>query len=253
MAINLVRDLRLALRALAKTPTFTATVVLTLALGIGFNTAIFSIVDRLLLRPLPYPNGEAVVLLHETRPTAPHMDVSPANWLDWQRDSASFDGLAAWTDRNPVTLTGAGEPEQLAGDNVSYEFFRVLGVAPLLGRVFTADDDRQGEPSRAVLSYGLWQRRFGGDPDIVGRTIMINETATEVIGVMPRTFRFLSPSTEIWRPFALDRALDWRGVTGRFLPYVVGRLKPSVTPEAAQTELATIAARLSDLHVFNRD
>src|SRR5687767_8381599 len=112
MRDGLVRDVRHALRGLSRTPLFTVTVVLTLALGIGANTAIFSIADRLLLRPLPFPDGEQIVVLHETRPNAPRMDVSPANWLDWQRDSESFTALAAWTNYVPLTLTGNGEPER---------------------------------------------------------------------------------------------------------------------------------------------
>ena len=144
MQDTLVRDIKYTVRGLAKTPAFTVTVILTLALGIGFNTAIFSIADRLLLRPLPFPNGEQVVMLHENRPTSPRMDVSPANWFDWQRDSGSFEALAAWTNRAPATLTGNGEAERLDADTVSHEFFPVLGVAPALGRGF----ERGRRPNR---------------------------------------------------------------------------------------------------------
>src|SRR5262245_37996257 len=246
-------DIRYCLRTLARTPVFTITVVLTLALGIGANTAIFSIVDRLLLRSLPFPHGEQLVVIHENRRTAPQMDVSPANWLDWQRDSRSFESLAAWTNRFPSTLTGSGEPERLKAETVSHEFFPLLGVQPVLGRVFSPDDDRPGAPPTAVLSYSLWQRKFGGDKGILGKTIELNAMAVEVIGVMPPEFRFLSYDTDVWRPFALDRNLSWRDSAGRFIPFVVARIKPSVTYDSAKAELETIAGRLAQMHVFNRD
>src|SRR5215813_2087893 len=136
MLEQLVRDIRYTGRSLSRSLVFAATVTLTLALGIGANTAIYSIVDRLLLRPLPYPNGDRIMMLHEMSLRSRRMDVSPANWLDWQRDSRSFESLAAWTDRLSSTLTGEGEPERLRADTVSYEFFSVLGIRPLLGRVF---------------------------------------------------------------------------------------------------------------------
>src|SRR5262245_61156503 len=246
-------DIRYCLRTLARTPVFTITVVLTLALGIGANTAIFSIVDRLLLRSLPFPNGEQLVVLHESRRTAPRMDVSPANWLDWQRDSRSFESFAAWTNRFPSTLTGSGEPERLKAETVSHEFFPLLGVQPALGRIFSANDDRPGAPPTAILSYSLWQRKFAGDKGILGKTIELNAMAVEVIGVMPAGFRFLSYDTDVWHPFALDRNVSWRDTAGRFIPYVVARLKPSSTYDTAKAEMETIAGRLAQLHVFNRD
>src|SRR5262252_2613956 len=246
-------DIRYCLRTLDRTPVFTITVVLTLALGIGANTAIFSIVDRLLLRSLPFPDGEQLVVLHESRRTAPQMDVSPANWLDWQRDSRSFESFAAWTNRFPSTLTGSGEPERLKAETVSHEFFPLLGLQPALGRIFSANDDRPGAPPTAILSYSLWQRKFAGDKGILGRTIELNAMAVEVIGVMPAGFRFLSYDSDVWHPFALDRNVSWRDTAGRFIPYVVARLKPSSTYDTAKAEMETIAGRLAHLHVFNRD
>jgi putative ABC transport system permease protein len=248
-----IRDVRYAFRSLLKTPVFTLTVVLTLALGIGANTAIFSIVDRLLLRALPFPNGEQLVMLHENRSRSSRMDVSPANWLDWQQYSRSFESLAAWSNRFPSNLTGAGDPERLDAETVSHEFFPLVGVRPLIGRVFSPEDDRPGASPTAVLSYSLWQRKFAGDPQIIGKQIELNARGVEVIGVMPAGFHFFSNDTDIWQPFALDRNRPWRDLAGRFLPYVVGRVKPSVTPEAAQREMETIAARLSEQYVFNRD
>jgi len=181
------------------------------------------------------------------------MDVSPANWLDWQKDSRSFESFAAWTNRFPSTLTGSGEPERLKAETVSHEFFPLLGVRPVLGRVFSPEDDRPGAPLTAILSYSLWQRKFGGDKEILGKTIELNAMAVEVIGVMPDGFRFLSYDTDVWHPFALDRNLPWRDMAGRFIPFVVARLKPTITYDIAKAEMETIARRLSQMHIFNRD
>jgi len=250
---RLLRELRFTVRGLARTPVFTAAVILTLGLGIGFNTAIFSIVDRLMLRPLPYPNGERLMMMYEIRSTSRRMDVSPANWLDWQRDSTSFERLAAWTNRGAVTLTGEGEPERLKTQLVSHEFLRVLGVSPMLGRDFVAEDDRPGVPRRAIISHALWQRRFDSDPAIVGKTLQMSSVPVEVIGVMPVGFRFMDNDTDVWLPYALDRNRAWRAMGGRSIPFVVGRLKPLVTPEAAQAEMTGMMARLGQLYAFNKD
>jgi putative ABC transport system permease protein len=249
---GIVRDVRYALRAMVRTPVFAITVVVTLGLGIGANTAIFSIVDRLLLRPLPYPNGEQLMVLHESSARA-RMDVNPANWLDWQRESQTFESFAAWTNRVPLTLTGQNEPERLENEAVSYEFFSMLGVKPLLGRDFTADDDRPQARPTVVLSHALWQRKFGGDPGVVSRVVQLDGVPTEIIGVMPAGFHFLSPQTAIWTAFRLDRTVPWRERRGRFLPYVVGRVKASVKPTAARQEIETIAARLAQTYEFNKN
>jgi len=156
-----IRDMRYAIRSLFRVPGFSIAVVVTLALGIGANTAIFSIVDRVLLRPLPYPDPERIMLLHETAPNSPNMDVNPSNWFDWQRDSKTFDSFAAWTDRVPLTLTGQGEPERLQTELVSHEFFSVLGVRPFLGSDFTAENDRPGTDATAILNYSFWRKVFG--------------------------------------------------------------------------------------------
>jgi predicted permease len=250
------REIRYAMRSLLRTPVFTFTVVLTLAFGIGANTAIFSMVDRVLLRPLPFPNGEQLVLLYERAlkyTLSPRMDVNPSNWLDWQRDSRSFESLAAWSSRFPLTLTGQGEPERLETETVSHEFFAVLSVKPLLGRVFTLEDDRPQAHLTAVVSHALWQRKFGGDPNIVGKIVELDATPVEVVGVMPAAFHFLSRETDLWVPFRLDRDLPWRERAGRFLPYVVGRIRPPATVADAQREMENIAGRLAQLYAFNKN
>jgi putative ABC transport system permease protein len=255
---NFARDTRYAVRGLLRVPAFTLGVVLTLALGIGMNTAIFSAVDRVLLRPLAFPDPDRIMLLHEQgagprAASAPNMDVNPENWLDWQRDSKTFESFAAWTNRNPATLTGQGEPERLEAETVSREFFSVLGVRPFLGRDFAAEDDRPGAAPTAIISYTLWQRKFAGAPDIIGKTIQLNSRPVSVIGVMPSGFHFLSKDTQVWRAFGLDRGLAWRERGGRFLPYVIGRVKADVSPAAAKVEMQNIAARLEQTYAFNKN
>jgi predicted permease len=252
MLDTLVRDLRYAVRGLSRAPGFTIAVALTLALGIGTNTAIFSAVDQLLLRPLPYPDGDELVRIYETRSgeAGDGFDVSPANWLDWQRQSRTLDAIAVWR-ATTATLTGAGETERLQAQIVSAEFFPVLGVAPLLGRTIAPDDDRPGTPRVAVISHALWQQRFASDPAIVGKSIQLDEMPVEVVGVMPAGFRFLFPDTAVWLPYQLSRSDPWRDTAGRFL-WTVARLRPNVTLAEAQAEMASIARRLGDTYEFNR-
>lgn len=250
---DLLRDTRYGVRNLCRTPGFTVTVVLTLAIGIGANTALFSVIDRLLLRPLPYPQSEQIMMVYESLPLL-KLDravASPANWLDWQRESRSFEVLAAWR-ANGMTLTGAGEPERLTGQNVSAEFFDLLRVQPAQGRTFTMDDDQPGAHRVVVLSDAFWRRRFGGDPNVIGRMIELDANSYEIVGVMPPGFRFVAPDIDYWAPYGLNRTQDWRRNGGRFIN-VVGRLKPSVTQPAAQAEMAGIAKQLSAAYTFNRD
>src|SRR5687767_1672492 len=195
---DVLRDARVMGRGLRRSPGFTLAVVLTLALGIGGNTAIFSVVDQLLLRPLPYPEGDELLVIRErfdqwqgSQPPATVLNVvSPANWLDWKRQNRTLEDVAAWRTQ-VVTLTGGGEPVRLNAQMVSAEFFPLLGVAPLLGRTLTEADDRPKAPRAVVLSYRLWQQRFGGDSRIVGRVIDLFGQPTQIVGVMPQSFRFV--------------------------------------------------------------
>jgi putative ABC transport system permease protein len=255
---DIVRDIRHMARGLRKSPGFTLAVVLTLALGIGGNTAIFSVVDQLLLRPLPYPNGEELVMVYEARPrSAPGpsgvypLSVSPANWLDWQRESRTLAMLAAWRPTS-FTLTGIGEPTRVNGQAVSSEFFPLLGVQPLLGRTLSADDDRPNAPRVVILSHQLWQGRFGGDPRVVGRVIQLSDSPAEVVGVMPAGFRFMRHDNELWTQFQLDRGRAWRDTAGRFMD-VIGRLHTGVTIGAARAEMEGIARQLAATHAFNKN
>jgi putative ABC transport system permease protein len=256
---GLLRDARHALRGLRRTPAFTVAVTLTLALGIGGNTAMFSVVDQLLLRPLPYPEGDQLLVIYErfkqttgmsVPPTADRNSVSPANWLDWKRQNGTLQDIAVWRTQI-VTLTGVGDPVRLGAQAVSAEFFPILGVRPLLGRVLTAEDDRPNTRRTVVISHQLWQRKFGGDPNVVGRIIELNARPAEVVGVMPKTFRFIYQDNDLWGSIALPRDDPWRQTSGRFVN-TVARLKPDVTVAAARADLDAIAAQLEATYQFNK-
>src|SRR5207253_11438719 len=180
LAEDVTRDVRHAARGLWRSPGFSLSVILTLALGIGGNTAVFSVVDQLLLRPLPYPDGDQLVMVEESSGGRP-ADVSPANWLDWQRESRTFRRSAAWRPW-AFTLTGAGEPRRVNAQQVSSEFFPLLGVAPLLGRTISDEDDRPNGRPVAVLSYRAWQEQLGGDRRAIGRTVQLDERPYEIVG-----------------------------------------------------------------------
>lgn len=249
---DVARDVRHTSRAIRRSPGFAVAVVLTMALGIGGNTAIFSIVDQLLLRPLPYANGDQLVTIHEAGlGSAEQFSVSPANWLDWQRDSRSFQQIASWRTLS-TTLTGSGEPLRLNAQLVSAEFFPILGVKPLLGRTVSAEDDRPNAPIVAVLSYRLWQQRFGGDASVIGRPVQLNDRPAEIIGVMPASFRFANQDNDIWGAGRLDRNQPWRQFSGRFVN-AIGRLKAGTTVTAARTEMRGLAARLAETYAFNKN
>jgi putative ABC transport system permease protein len=266
-AEDLLRDIRQAVRGTRRSPGFALAVILTLALGIGGNTAIFSVVDQVLLRPLPYPAGDQLLTIYEVAgssgpPSAygnsraiadgpTRMSVSPANWLDWQRDSRTLQSIATW--RSIVlTLTGAGEPLRLNAQLVSAEFFPLLGVEPLLGRTISEQDDRPNSAPVAVISYELWQRRFAGEPTVIGRVVQISDRPAEIIGVMPAGFRFIYPDTDGWGASRLDRSAPWRDTSGRFVN-AVARLADGATLDAARAEMGALAQRLSATHAFNKN
>src|SRR5229473_8132975 len=176
------QDLRFGVRMLAKNWTVTAIVVIVLALGIGANTAIFSVVNAALLRPLPYADPDKLVRLSEDSPSVPQMSISYPNFLDWREQNRVFSGIAAMQFRS-LNLTGINEPERLAGRGVSAEFFDVLGVKPALGRSFAAEEDRPGANPVCVISHGLWQRRFGSDSALINKQITLSGASYTVVGV----------------------------------------------------------------------
>ena len=248
---DVTRDVRHAARGLWRSPGFSLAVILTLALGIGGNTAVFSVVDQLLLRPLPYPDGDQLVVVEETVGANPHADVSPANWLDWQRESRTFRRFAAWRSWS-FTLTGTGEPRRVNAQQVSSEFFPLLGVAPLLGRTISDEDDRPNGPRVAVLSYRAWQNELGGDPRAIGRTVQLDDRAYEIVGVMPPGFRFVQQDVDLWTASQLDRTRPWRETEGRVID-VVGRLAADATIGTARSEMEGIARRLAAMYTFNKN
>jgi putative ABC transport system permease protein len=237
------QDLRYGLRALRKRPAFTAVAVVTLALGIGANTAIFSVVNTVLLRPLPYKDPERLVMVWEdaTKHGYPRDTPAAANFVDWREQNKVFEGMAALADQS-FNLTGVGDPERLEGQRVSANLFNLLGVEPKLGRGFLPEEDAPGAGRAVILSHGLWQRRFGADPKVVGRALDLNGQSYTVVGVMPQDFQFPSPEAEVWVPIAFtQRQAASRG--NHYLE-VVARLKPGVSVEQAQAEMSTIASRL---------
>jgi putative ABC transport system permease protein len=240
---DLWQDLRYGLRTLRKHPGFTAVAVTALALGIGANTAIFSVVNTVLLRPLPYKDPERLVMVWEddTKGGYPRDTPAVANYVDWREQNRVFDGMAAIADQS-FNLTGVGDPERLDGKRVSANLFGLLGVEPLFGRGFLPEDDQPGAGRVVVLSHGLWQRRFGADPKVVGRSLDLNGQSYSVVGVMPPSFQFPSREDELWVPIAFTQ----REAANRGNHYleVVARMKPGVSVEQAQAEMSTIAARL---------
>jgi putative ABC transport system permease protein len=248
---DVTRDVRHAARGLWRSPGFSLAVILTLALGIGGNTAVFSVVDQLLLRPLPYPDGDQLVMVEESVGANPHADVSPANWLDWQRESRTFRRFAAWRSWS-FTLTGTGEPRRVNAQQVSSEFFPLLGIAPLLGRTISDEDDRPNGPRVAVLSYRAWQNELGGDPRAIGRTVQLDDRAYEIVGVMPPGFRFVQQDVDLWTAAQLDRTRPWRETEGRVID-VVGRLAADATIGTARSEMEGIARRLAAMYTFNKN
>jgi putative ABC transport system permease protein len=246
---NLLKDLRYGFRMLAKKPAFTAVAVLALALGIGANTAIFSVVNTVLLKPLPFKNPDQLMMVWEENSKLgfPKDTPAPANFVDWKDQNQVFEEMAAIADQT-FNLTGVGEPEKLEGQRVSASFFPMLGVEPALGRSFLAEEDRAEGERVVIISSGLWQRRFGSDPNIVGKQLTLNGQSYTVVGVLQKSFQFPDPEQSareeraVWVPIAFSsEEASNRG--GHYL-YVYARAKSGVTVKQAQADLSTIAARL---------
>ena len=245
-----VQDLRYAIRLCLRTPGFTTVAVVALALGIGANTAIFTLVHAVLIERLPYRDPGHIVVLWETnarRPGRPNT-VAPANFIRWSERATAFESIAVYAETR-INLTEAGDPEELVVQNVTAPFFSVLGVSPMLGRVFTPEESADPESSAVVLSYDLWQRRFGADPSIVGKPVRLNTRPRTVVGVMPPGIRpFLKAGSlvgkpvELWVPFVLPP--NAREPRGRYLT-AIARLKPGVTVEEARAQMNTIASNLA--------
>ena len=236
-----LQDLRYALRTLRTSPGFTIVAIATLAIGIGANTAIFSFVDGVLLKPLPYTEPDRILRVLEKPPGGGRNGISTLNYLDWEKGNTVFEYMAAQTGGS-VTLTGVEEPVRLRGARVSPHYFDIFGLKPPLGRSFTADEDQPGKNHVAILSHALWESQFGGDPQVIGRSIILDGEPTTVIGVLPAGGAFDRAYSQIWRPLAFEpenmtRNFHWFGA--------FARLKRGVTLEQARAQMDTIGARIA--------
>jgi predicted permease len=246
---ELLQDLRYAARTLRKNPGFTAIAVLTLALGIGASTAIFSVVYAALIKSLPYPQPDRLVMVWESV-RSPNFqndrnETTPGNFSDWRRQNTLFGEMAAFRNRS-FNLTGAGEPVRVEGEAVTAGFFSALRTNAAMGRLFNAEDDQAGGAHVVVMSDGLWKTRFASDVQMVGKTIVLDGQGYTVIGVMPPRFHFPDPDDQLWVPLGLSAA-DLNDRRSHFL-YVFGRLKPSATLAQAQAEMNLTARHLIDLY-----
>ncbi|HSE98190.1 MAG TPA: ABC transporter permease [Blastocatellia bacterium] len=251
---TLLQDLRYGARMLLKRPGFTAIAIITLAVGIGANSAIFSVVNAVLLQPFPYSEPDRIVQFWETNPLKgwTQANVAPANFFDWQKQAQSFDGMAAYFGSDTKEaglsgfhLTGGSEPERIQGLGVSGNIFQVLGREAAIGRTLREEETWEGNHLVVVLSHNLWQRRFGGDPGIVGQTISLNGRNRTVVGVMPPDFYFPHREVEMWVPFGFNPQQIANLRRPHFLR-AVGRLKPGVTLEQARAEMNSIMAQLEE-------
>jgi putative ABC transport system permease protein len=244
MMETVLRDIRHGIRSLVKRPGFTGIALIALALGIGANTAIFSLVNAVLLRPLPFSDPDRLVWVWgNIRNGGNRASVSPLDFLDYRKQNKSFEHFAAsFSIPLHLNLTGNGEPERLTSAGVTGNYFQALGVKPALGRGFVLENESPGQNHVAVLSYGLWQKRFGGDPNIVSKTISLNGEACEVIGVMPQDFSF-PQSAELWVPINFDQSPEMKERKAHFLR-PIGKLKAGVSLEQAQADTDIIAQQL---------
>src|SRR5947199_9314249 len=241
-----LRDVRYVLRVLRKNPTFTLIALLTLTLGLGINSAIFTVVNAVLLRPLPYPNSERLVLGQRHFPEITFPTTTVTKFLFWREHSRDFESMTAYGfafSGVGVNLTGAGEPEHLHSLRVSADFFRTLGVQPVLGRSFTAEEDRPGGPNAVVLSHALWQRRFGEDRGIIGRAIRLGGQLSTVVGGASENFTF-NPAADVWTP--LRAQPNPHDQTNTYS--VLGRLRPEVSYSQADEYVRAAGERLRHEH-----
>ena len=240
---TLFNDLRYAIRGLRKRPGFTLIAILTLALGIGANTAIFSVVNAVLLKPLPFKDPERLAVIWEEASFAgfPRNTPAPANYFDWKKQNQTFEDMAA-TASTSFNLTGDGEPERVAAYQVSSNFFPLLGVHPIKGRLFTTQEEGSGANKVALISYELWQSRYGGESSVINRDIQLNGEKFTVLGVMPQGFQFLEREVRLWVPLSFTQE-EAANRNGHYLS-VVGSLRPGVSMAQAQSDMSLVAARI---------
>src|SRR5664279_2268023 len=241
MMHGLARDLKYAWRGLGRAPAFAVVAILTLALGIGANTAIFSIIDAVLLRPLPFQKPGELVRLYETEDAPGNYPFAGPDFLDWKTQNHSFQDITALSWGQDINLSGSGQPDHVVGTQTEANFFSLLGVRPLLGRTFAAGEDQPGHDRVVILSYGLWRTKFDADPKIVGHQIELNDRMYDVIGVMPAGFN-LPSRAQLWIP--IEMSTKNLGHRGSHWLNAIGRLKPGVSLQQAQAEMSLIAAQL---------
>jgi predicted permease len=240
---TILNDFRYALRQLKKSPGFAAIAVITLALGIGANTAIFSVVNAVLLNPLPYPRPDRIVVLFHDKPNFRTGSISYPNFEDWRRENQSFSSMAAYREMGGVTLSGDGEPEVVIGQMVSAGFFEILGVIPVLGRTFSSDEDRLGANPTVMISEGLWKRKFSSDPRIMGKTIVLDGEGRTVIGIVPASFRLKMWNfrvSEVYQPVGEYSEPQFRNRNASWGLDAVARLKPGVSLNDAAQDMARV-------------
>jgi predicted permease len=237
-----IYDLRFSIRTLSRTPGFAVTAILVTALGIGANTAVFSVINHVLIRPLPYTDPERIVRVWEIDSEYSRFEASPPNYQDWKNRSKSFESLAAFTPIS-MNLVGNGPPEKVDGAWVTSSLFPLLGVKPVIGRFFTPKEDRLGAPRNVLISYGLWQSRFGGDPRTVGKQIQLNDRSYTIIGVMPAKVFFPTSKVRFWIPFQFDPDQGDADRNNNYL-LVVGKLKQNVSLDQARSEMMAVTERL---------
>jgi predicted permease len=243
-----VQDLKHATRALLKHPGFLATALLTLALGIGFSTATFSVIDAVLLRPLPFAEPERLVRLTERLPPRfPSFSVSPGHYWFWRANATAFEGIGAWAAQSVNLDTGSGDPQRVRADRITVNLFPLLGVQPIAGRGFAAADEAGERASVALLSYSAWQNRFGGDRGVLGKTVRMDRQPVTIVGVMPAALRFPYRESELWVPYVFTERE--RQTFGSHFMGAVARLKPGMTREAAARDMDAVSQRLEE---FNR-
>src|SRR5262245_676063 len=249
---TLWQDLRFGARTLLKKPGFTLIAVITLALGIGANTAIFSVVNAVLLRPLPYKNPEQMVMIWGKLPAyvSGNVGASAAEFADYWDQNPVFSSIAAYTSSS-FNLTGAGEPERIVGTLASASLFPLLNIQPALGRAFLNEEDRPGHDRVVILSHGLWRRRFAGDTAIIGRSVTLDGQSHTIVGVAPAGFQFPDEATEIWKPIAFTAIQSSENERGSRYLSVIARMKPGVTSGQAQADMASLAQRMQQQHPMN--
>ncbi|MEO8501297.1 MAG: ABC transporter permease, partial [Vicinamibacteria bacterium] len=244
------QDTRFTLQALGRAPGFTATAILMAALGIGATTAAFSVTDRVLIRPLPFPDSERLVKVWQSTPGYSRFEPSPAHLRDWKAMNTAFEDLGAYTSTS-MNLVGDGEPMRISGASVTFNLMPILGVPPFLGRSFSAEDDREGAAGSVLLSYGFWRDAFGGREDAVGKNVRLDEATYTVIGVMPRDFTFPDRATRLWVPFRFDSS-SFEDRTNTYLR-LVGRLKPQMTLAGARADMKLVTSRLKAANPKDND